>query len=145
MKQLRKISKKTEPRLAFEAAEHSVISFSKNYGSYLNLPSEWIQFIAKVANRARPEEENESEPMIAHSDKLWDGRSRASIAATIVYIVTRLPKCPEKVDMKMVIRCSDVCCDTIKSCYRDMLPIVPKLLENTPMQIATTEEICETF
>merc|ERR1711939_1238283 len=64
--------------------EHPVISFSRNYGEHLNLPEKWLRILVKVANKACPDVANDTNEW--HVDKKWDGRSRASIAATVVYI-----------------------------------------------------------
>merc|ERR1712151_181127 len=104
-----------------ESKEHSVTSFSKKYARYLNLPNKWVKIISDVANASISDVKcgNENEELIKKNmDITWEGRSWTSIAATIVYIVTRLPKCPKRVDMKMISQCSDVKESTIAACYK---------------------------
>jgi len=105
--------------LSSQETEHPVVSFSKNYAKYLNLPHEWVCAIATVAAMVQPNINEEVKPNICSVEKKWDGRSRASIAATVVYIVTQLPCCPTKVDMKMISQCSGVRNVTITACYRN--------------------------
>jgi transcription initiation factor TFIIIB Brf1 subunit/transcription initiation factor TFIIB len=132
---------KNVPGLILEPKEHPIVSFSKNYASYLNLPKQWIKIIASVGNKAKPD----SDEGVAYINKSWDGRSETSIAATIVYIVTRLPSCPEKFDIEAVSRRTGVKKSTISSCYRDMLPVVHKLLDELPLKIVSSEEILNIF
>jgi transcription initiation factor TFIIB len=137
---------KNSPGLSSEKVEHTIVSFSKNYARYLNLPQKWVDVITKVANKTRPDtEKNDDEVTITTMDKTWDGRSHSSIAATVVYIVTRLPRCPQKVSISTVSHCTGVRGSTIISCYRDMLPVIDKLLNVVPVEIATNEEISATF
>merc|ERR1712050_436256 len=60
--------------------EHPIISFSKNYTKYLDLPQRWIDIIVSVAAKACPNLEKGDE--IGNSisiDKTWVGKSSASI------------------------------------------------------------------
>jgi len=135
---------KSIPNLRLKETEHPVVSFSRNYAAYLNLPQDWTNAIKDVAHKAHPDVK-EDMTSISSIEKAWDGRSRASIAATIVYIVTRLPRCPAKVDVKLISRRSGVRERTIIACFSDMLPVIDKLLAEVSVKIATQEEIHKTF
>lgn len=126
-----------------EDIEHPIVSFAKNYAVYLNMPRRWIIFSALLAEKILPNRSGRN--VFGDADRQWDGRSRASLAATIVYIVSRLPRCPSKVDIKTVALKSGVRVSTIMTCYRDMLPVVDKLFENAPEDIVSGTEIINTF
>jgi len=108
---------------------------------------DWIHLIASVADRTCPDIKKEFDRKIDNEkiNKAWDGRSRSSISATIVYIVTRLSSCPKKIDIKTIMDYSGVKRNTIKACYRDMIPVIDYLLDKIPEKIVTKDEIFMTF
>merc|ERR1712084_90321 len=75
----------------------------------------------------------------------WDGRSRTTIAATIVYFITRLPRCPVKVSLNMISTKSRIQNETIEACYRDMLPSLILIMNEAPIEIVSPEELRLTF
>merc|ERR1712190_105271 len=77
--------------------------------------------------------------------KNWDGRSRPTIAATIVFFITRLPRCPIKVNLNMISMSSGIQNETIEACYRDMLPSLILIMNEAPIEIVTPEELRLTF
>lgn len=125
--------------------EHPVVSYAKNYAQNLHLPGEWIHTVAEVACKACPDTGQGDISNITSAEKVWDGRSRDSIAATIVYVITRLPRCPNRLDVKTVAKRLGVGEATIASCYRDMLPVMNRLLDVVPNHLATFEDIQHTF
>merc|ERR1712084_169080 len=73
--------------------------------------------------------------------KNWDGRSRTTIAATIVFFITRLPRCPIKVNLNMISMSSGIQNETIEICYRDMLPSLILIMNEAPIKIVTPKEL----
>jgi len=151
-KEIAKCYQKIDEKLKYttKLCEHPIVSYSKNYAVYLNLPPDWVTLAGKVAERTYSTQQKETaetlnERKIICFDKTWDGRSKTSIAATIIFIITRLPRCPEKVDLCSISLRSGVQASTIMTCYREMLPVIHKLLDNTPTKFATLKEIINTF
>lgn len=135
---------KTRSSLSDEGTEHPIISYARNFALYLNLPRNWVLFTKHLATKVIPSRAvNDSG--LTFIEKPWEGRSRSSIAATVVYIVSRLPKFPLKLDLKNISFRTGVRISTIMTCYRDMIPVIDKLLESAPPEFVSLDEITNTF
>jgi len=121
----------------FDDNRHPTISFAKNYAIYLNLPQQWVLFTEHLASK--------TVSLGTGSGKSWEGRSRSSIAATVLYILSRLPKFPVRLDVKKIAFRTGVRVSTIMSCYRDMLPVINQLLDSAPCEMVSEKEITNTF
>merc|ERR1712146_374077 len=110
-----------------EATEHPIVAFAKNFAVYLDLPRRWVLFMEYLAKKVTPSSTVDDFSLI-HVEKPWESRSRSSIAATVVYIVSRLPKFPMEIDLRKIAFRTGVRASTIMTCYRDMIPAINKLL-----------------
>merc|ERR1719313_811603 len=54
-------------------SEHPIVSFAKNFGTYLKMPRDWLSLTQTFAQAVLPNR-------IDNMEKAWEGRSRASIA-----------------------------------------------------------------
>merc|ERR1719436_1371952 len=77
--------------------EHPIVIYSRNYSEIHGLPPDWIELIVYIIKivlsyltYGHLENNNVSKTI-----RNWDGRSRTTIAATIVYFITRIPRYPD--------------------------------------------------
>merc|ERR1711920_576560 len=123
--------------------EHPIVIYSRNYSEIHGLPPDWIELIIYIIKIVLSYltygylEDNNVSKIIRN----WDGRSRTTIAATIVYFITRLPRCPVKVSLNMISTSSKIQSETIEICYRDMLPSLILIMNEAPIEIVTPEEL----
>merc|ERR1712224_154868 len=97
----------------FNDNRHPTISFAKNYAVYLNLPGQWVSYAEYLASKTVSLGTD-----LSYMGKSWEGRSRSSIAATILYILSRLPRFPVRLDVKKIAFRTGVRVSTIMRCYR---------------------------
>jgi transcription initiation factor TFIIIB Brf1 subunit/transcription initiation factor TFIIB len=125
------------------AVEHPIVSFARNYAVYLKMPRKWVLFTEAFARNVLPGTTNNFGNQ-KFFQKAWEGRSRASIAATVVYIVSRVPSFPVKIDVNTIALRTSVRVSTIMTCYRDMLPVIEKLFDGV-LENVTVAEVMVSF
>jgi len=123
--------------------EHPIVSITKNFALYLNFPCNWVSFAEYLATKVLPSRADDCH--LTCIEKPWEGRSRSSIAATVIYIASRLPRFPLKLDLKNVAFRTGVRISTIMICYRDIIPVIDKLLAWAPSDFVHPNEITDTF
>eukprot|EP00746_Dinoflagellata_sp_MGD_P157411 gnl/MRDRNA2_/MRDRNA2_86207_c0_seq2.p1 gnl/MRDRNA2_/MRDRNA2_86207_c0~~gnl/MRDRNA2_/MRDRNA2_86207_c0_seq2.p1 ORF type:complete len:223 (+),score=0.92 gnl/MRDRNA2_/MRDRNA2_86207_c0_seq2:458-1126(+) len=134
---------KTESKPIPSDNEHPIASYAKNFALYLGMPRNWVLFTEYFATKVVPSKADVSGHMPIETP--WEGRSRSSIAATVIYIVSRLPKFPFKLDLKNITFRTGVRSSTIMTCYKDIIQVIDKLLYSAPSEFVSPDEIKETF
>lgn len=127
-----------------KVVEHPIVSFAKNFSIYLKMKREWVVFTEALAKNVVPGAiDCNNNP--SSFKKAWEGRSRASIAATVVYIVSRLPNYPDQIDLNTIAFRTSVRVSTIMTCYRDMLPVIDKIFDGVLENVTSKTEVLGTF